>query len=239
LARSPCRHRLQRSARHTAGRINGLTSGSSIALSGTGAAGLSIAGEVITGTPTTVGAVNIIETLEGATRSPRMLSGVVTIAAAAVVLNPLTLSPSTATIGTAYTGTVSGKELGTTLALSGTGAAGFSVSGATVSGTPTTAGAVNFIEPLAGTTGSPRTSSGVLAVSAAAAWRQVGRNTFVPNKLTASNTTQNLRSPKFAVDVLPRFRIVIPNWYALNSASATAVELGIVTATIEYRSIIR
>lgn len=149
------------------GTINGLTSGSSIALSGAGAAGLSIAGAVITGTPTTVGAVNIIETLAGATGSPRTSSGVITVAAAAVVLNPLTLSPTTATVGTAYTGTVSGKTSGSALTLSGTGAAGLTVSGSTVSGTPTTAGSVNIIETLAGATGSPRTSSGVLTVSAA------------------------------------------------------------------------
>jgi hypothetical protein len=151
------------------GTINGLTSGSSIALSGAGAAGLSIAGGVITGTPTTAGAVNIVETLAGATGSPRTSSGVITVAAAAVVLNALTLSPTTATVGTAYTGTVSGKTSGSTLALSGTGAAGLTVSGSTVSGTPTTAGSVNIIETLAGATGSPRTSSGVLTVSAASA----------------------------------------------------------------------
>jgi hypothetical protein len=150
------------------GTISGLTSGSSIALSGAGAAGLSIAGGVITGTPTTTGAVNIIETLAGATGSPRTSSSVVTVAAAAsVALNALTLSPTTATVGAAYSGTVSGKTSGSTLALSGAGAAGLTVSGSTVSGTPTTPGTVSIIETLAGATGSPRTSSGVITVAAA------------------------------------------------------------------------
>lgn len=150
------------------GTISGLTSGSSIALSGAGAAGLSIAGGVLTGTPTTTGAVNIIETLAGATGSPRTSSSVITVAAAAsVALNGLTLSPTTATVGVAYSGTVSGKTSGSTLALSGAGAAGLTVSGSTVSGTPTTPGTVSIIETLAGATGSPRTSSGVITVAAA------------------------------------------------------------------------
>lgn len=84
----------------------------------------------------------------------------------APTLNALTLSPNTGTVGTAYTGTVSGKTASSSLALSGTGAAGLSISGTTVSGTPTTAGSVNIIETLAGATGSPRTSSGVLTVAA-------------------------------------------------------------------------
>ncbi len=166
------------------GTINGLSSGSSIALSAAGAAGLSIAGAVITGTPTTAGAVNIIETLAGATGSPRTSSGVITVAAAAVVLNPLTLSPNTATTGTAYTGTVSGKTSGSTLALSGAGAAGLTVSGSTVSGTPTTAGSVDIVETLAGATGSPRTSSSVLAVSTAATERVATVGTSIPTLST-------------------------------------------------------
>lgn len=173
------------------GTINGLTSGSSIALSGAGAAGLSIAGGVITGTPTTAGAVNIVETLAGATGSPRTSSGVVTVAAAAVVLAPLTLSPNTATVGTAYTGTIAGKTSGSTLALSGAGAAGLSISGTTVSGTPTTAGSVNIIETLAGATSSPRTSSGVMTVAAAAAaqaLRLVSAGGKIPDAVVNSTT---------------------------------------------------
>jgi lysophospholipase L1-like esterase len=86
-----------------------------------------------------------------------------------VTLAALSLSPATATVGTAYSGTVTGKTSTSTLALTGAGAAGLNVSGSTVSGTPTTAGPVGIVETLAGATGSPRTSSNLLTVSAVAA----------------------------------------------------------------------
>lgn len=83
------------------------------------------------------------------------------------VLGNLSVSPSSATVGTAYTGTVSGKTAGSTLTLSGAGAAGLSVSGSSITGTPTASGAVNVIETLAGATGSPKTNAGVVTVAAA------------------------------------------------------------------------
>lgn len=89
------------------------------------------------------------------------------VGAGAPILANLTVSPNTATIGVAYSGTVSGKTVGSTLALSGTGAAGLSVSGNTISGTPTTAGPINISETLAGAIGSPKLNSGVVTVAAA------------------------------------------------------------------------
>ena len=80
------------------------------------------------------------------------------------VLNALTVSPSSATVGTAYSGTINGLTSGSSIALSGDGAAGLSIAGGVITGTPTTAGAVNIVETLAGATGSPRTSSGVVTV---------------------------------------------------------------------------
>lgn len=68
--------------------ISGLTSGSSISLTGAGSAGLSISGAVITGTPTTAGLVNIVETLPGATNSPRLTPGVITVTVSAPVPTP-------------------------------------------------------------------------------------------------------------------------------------------------------
>lgn len=62
--------------------ITGKSAGSTLALSGAGAAGLSISGTTVSGTPTTAGTVNIVETLAGATGSPRTSSGVLTISAA-------------------------------------------------------------------------------------------------------------------------------------------------------------
>lgn len=83
-------------------------------------------------------------------------------------LGALTLSPSTATVGLSFSGEITGKTAGSTLSLAGSGAAGLSASGSTISGTPTTAGTVDVIETLAGATGSPRTTSGLLTVAAAA-----------------------------------------------------------------------
>lgn len=82
-------------------------------------------------------------------------------------LASLTLSPNTATAGSAYSGTVTGKTAGSTLTLTGTGAAGLSVSGATITGTPTADGLVNIVETLASATNSPRTTSNALTVGLA------------------------------------------------------------------------
>ncbi|HEV2557401.1 MAG TPA: cadherin repeat domain-containing protein, partial [Microvirga sp.] len=86
-------------------------------------------------------------------------------------LAALSLSPNTATVGVAYSGTLTGRTAGSTLSLSGTGAAGLSINNTTgaVTGTPTTAGAVNVVETIADATNSPRTSSGAITVTAASA----------------------------------------------------------------------
>lgn len=86
----------------------------------------------------------------------------------APTLNALTVSPSSATVGQLFNGAVSGKTSGSSLALSGPGAAGLSIAGTTISGTPSTEGAVNIVETLAGATGSPRTSNAVVTVVAGA-----------------------------------------------------------------------
>ncbi len=151
--------------------ISGATDGSVI--TGTVPAGMTLnsAARTITGTPTTAGSPSIVltETLAGATGSPRQSTVSVTIAAAPVTpaLGALTVSPSSATVSTAYSGTINGLTSGSSIALSGAGAAGLSIAGGVITGTPTTAGAVNIIETLAGATGSPRTSSGVVTVAAA------------------------------------------------------------------------
>jgi len=166
------------------GSVTGKTASSVLALSGAGATGLSVVGSVVSGTPTTAGTINLIETLAGATNTPRTSSGVATVSAAAVTLAALTLSPNTATVGLAYSGTVTGKTSGSTLSLTGAGAAGLSVVGSAVTGTPTTEGAVNIVETLAGATNTPRTSSGVMTVGAASA--------FLPTLATAPNGAYGL-----------------------------------------------
>ena len=151
----------------TNGTILGATAGSTITSAVTGLTINSAARTFSfdgTGASGTVSA-GLVETEDGATNSPHGSS--VTVAAAAITLGNLTLSPSTATVGTAYTGAVTGKNGASTLALSGAGAAGLTLSGSAVSGTPTAAGTVNLVETLAGATNSPRTTIGVATVTAA------------------------------------------------------------------------
>lgn len=81
-------------------------------------------------------------------------------------LNALTVTPNSATVGTVYNGSVSGRTAGSTLTLTGAGAAGLSINSAAgaITGTPSAAGAVNVVETLSGAVGSPRTSNGVVTV---------------------------------------------------------------------------
>lgn len=82
-------------------------------------------------------------------------------------LAALTATPAVATVGTPYTGSVYGRTVGSTLSITGAGAAGLAIDAAgAITGTPTAAGPVNVVETLAGATGSPRTSAAVITVSA-------------------------------------------------------------------------
>ncbi|WP_062206809.1 fibronectin type III domain-containing protein [Aureimonas sp. AU12] len=85
------------------------------------------------------------------------------------VLKGLTSSISAGAVGSPLSAAISGKTSGSVLSLTGAGAAGLSVSGATVSGTPTAVGDVSVIETLAGAAGSPKMSGPLISVSAAAA----------------------------------------------------------------------
>lgn len=104
-------------------------------------------------------------------------------------LGALTVSPNTSTVGTPYSGTVSGKTAGSTLSLTGAGASGLSVSGSTITGTPTASGAVNVVETLAGATNSPNPSNGVLTVDAAAAAARLASSRLVMAQQAVSNNT--------------------------------------------------
>lgn len=85
-------------------------------------------------------------------------------------LNSLAVTPNSATVGAAFSGNVSGRTAGSTLALSGAGSAGLAINSSTgaITGTPTNSGTVDVVETLAGAIGSPRTSSAALSVAAAA-----------------------------------------------------------------------
>lgn len=133
----------------------------------------------------------------------------------APTLNALSLSPNTATAGTAYTGTVTGsKTAGSALALTGAGSPGLNLSGLSVTGTPTTAGAVNIVETLAGATNSPNASNGVLTVSAAVAASISSVNSTGWTGEWASGTP-----PTFAPDTSPMTASVTRSGYTATAGS--------------------
>jgi len=100
-----------------------------------------------------------------------VLSGVVAggdgIPAVPVTLNALTASPATAAVGTPFSSTIGGLTSGSSVELSGAGSAGLSIAGAVITGTPTSSGAINIIESRFNATNSPRTTTGVINVTAA------------------------------------------------------------------------
>lgn len=147
---------------------------------------------------------------------------------ASVTLQALSLSPATATVGTAYSGTITGKTSGSTITLGNTGAAGLSVSGSSVTGTPTTAGAVDLTETLAGATNSPRTTSGALTVASAAPVARTQNiasamrvNGFSNGTSDASNTAFNTMSYRFNDSGAPvtSVQIVYPGWWTDTDAN--------------------
>lgn len=152
--------------------------------------------------PVTAGALSLEVTATGPGGSTIATSAAVTVSSGTPTpgptLNALSVSPSTGTVGTAYSGTISGRTAGSSLALAGTGAAGLSLSGTTISGTPTTVGAVNVTETLAGATNSPRTSSGVLSVATApvagAAYWLAGDQLSWPTDISAATTSADAYS---------------------------------------------
>lgn len=116
---------------------------------------------------------------------------------AAPTLNALTVSNTAATVGTAYTGTINNRTSGSTFALTGAGAPGLSITGTTISGTPTTAGTVNLVETLAGASNSPRTSNGVITVAAAGggftATGKTAQIAYSGNDISSAPATWNTR----------------------------------------------
>jgi hypothetical protein len=93
----------------------------------------------------------------------------VTTQAASVTLAALTLSPTSATAGSAYSGTISGKTSGSTITATSSDGTTLTVSGTTVSGTFSAAGTptITLTETLAGATNSPRSSTISFTVNAA------------------------------------------------------------------------
>lgn len=157
------------------GSITGATSASTLSVTNL-PAGLTLnsSARTIGGTPTTAGTVNftVVETLAGATNSPKINGVTLTIAAAPVTaptLAALSLSNTTGQVGTAFNASINGATSGSTLS-SGNLPAGLTLnsSARTITGTPTaTASSFTLIETLAGATGSPKSNTITLTISAA------------------------------------------------------------------------
>lgn len=155
--------------------VSGASGSRTFSLIGSLPAGLSFSTSTgaITGTPTTAGTTSGLSISVTDSTGTVTLSGLSIVVAAAPALQTLTLSSSSATVGASYSATISGATAGSSITISGGGSGGLSVTGSgttrILSGTPTTAGTVNLVESLSGATGSPRTTTGLLTVAAAAA----------------------------------------------------------------------
>lgn len=153
------------------GTIIGATAGSTITGNIPGIT-INSGARTYSGTPTgSAGTISngLVEALAGATNTPNNSS--ITVAAAAVTLSALTLSPLTATAGVAYSGTISGNTSGSTITATSSDGTALSVSGTTVTGTFAGAGSptITLTETLAGATNTPRVSTGTMVVSSSAA----------------------------------------------------------------------
>ena len=84
-------------------------------------------------------------------------------------LQALTLAPTSATAGTAYTGTISGKTCGSTITASSSDGTTLTVSGTSVTGTVSAAGSptITLTETLSGATNTPKASTVGFTVAAA------------------------------------------------------------------------
>jgi hypothetical protein len=120
-------------------------------------------------------------------------SDAITVAVAQVILKALTVSVGSGTVGKAISSTISGLTSGSRIELTGAGAAGLSISGAVITGTPTAAGPVYVIETLAGATNSPRTSSALITVAEPAP---------TPTNTYANSTRVYANNASFSPDLL-------------------------------------
>jgi hypothetical protein len=74
-------------------------------------------------------------------------------------LAALTISPSSASVGTPYSGTIAGQTAGSTLSLSLNPGGAFSLMGTTLSGTPASTTSPQVTETLSGFSNSPRVTT--------------------------------------------------------------------------------
>lgn len=153
------------------------TEGSTLALqSGSLPNGLSLSGRNIVGTPTTPGIFNftIRESLNGVTKDTSLTLTIF------VVFATLSLSDSSLEAGASATINILGGYGSSTITVEGTLPTGMSLSGRTITGTPSTSGtfAFNLVESLSGSTTvitpvSIVVSSDVITVSSISEWNTV------------------------------------------------------------------
>jgi hypothetical protein len=120
-------------------------------------------------------------------------SSPITVTVVAVILKTLSVSVASGTVGQAISSTISGLTSGSRIDLTGAGAAGLSISGAVITGTPTAAGPVYVIETLAGATNSPRASSALITVAEPAP---------TPTNTYANSTRVYANNASFSPDLL-------------------------------------
>ncbi len=155
------------------GTIGGKSTGSTLSAPGacSDSSQPSVSGTTFTDTFTGTGNITcpVVETLAGAVNSPRTTSLAFTVAAPPT-LGALTLSPTTATTGAAYSGTISGATASSTVSATSSDGTSLTVGGSgasrTLSGTFGTAGSptITMVETLAGATGSPKSSTATVSV---------------------------------------------------------------------------
>ncbi len=143
-------------------------------------AGLSLAGSTISGTPTTPGTSNFtVQASDGSQSGTQPLS--ITIAAAGSTLTVTTTSMPSGTVGVSYSGTLAatgGAPPYTWSLASGTLPAGLSLSGSTISGTPTTPGTSAFtVQASDGTQSDTQALSITINAAGGAGWSTVAVGT--------------------------------------------------------------
>jgi hypothetical protein len=142
------------------GTITGKTAGSRVSARSADGVVLTVSGTTVTGSWATTGskAVTLMEYLPGATGSPKSTDFTVNVGPSLVAL---TLSPTSVGKGLFYSGTITGKTSGSTIAATSSDGTTLTVSGSTVTGTFSAVGTptITLTETLAGYTNSPRSNA--------------------------------------------------------------------------------
>lgn len=176
--------------------LTGKTTSSTVAGTSSDGTTLTVSGTTISGTFSAAGTptITLTETLAGASNTPRTSTPTVTVSAAAVTLVTLGISANTATAGTAWNVTISGKTSGSTISATSSDSTTLIVSGTTLSGTFSAAGTptLTLTETLVGATNTPRATTVSVTVSAAITtpvW-DTTLNFGTPSQLTYSNSNR-------------------------------------------------